>query len=101
VPPTPRLFLTKPTPMVDYDIYLVARVGLPADKVRTVLETLWNHTDEMVKIHPILRTFNRDAGATELAVLPYHAEAVAFYKSKGKWGADMEKLQAANMNVVQ
>jgi hypothetical protein len=101
VPPTPRLFLAKPTPMVDYDVYLVARADLPADKVRQVLEALWDHTDELVKIHPILRTFTHDAATTELAVLPYHPDAVAFYKSKGKWNDEMQKVQERNEAMVK
>jgi TRAP transporter TAXI family solute receptor len=101
VPPISRLFLTKPTPMVDYDIYLVARADLPADKVRDVLTALWDHTDDLVKIHPILTTFSQDAATTELAILPYHAEAVAFYKSKGKWPDAMQKVQERNEALVK
>lgn len=101
VPPTPRLFLTKPTPMVNYDIYLVAREGLATDRVQAVLSALWDHTDELVKIHPILRTFTQAGAVEELAVLPYHSAAVEFYKSKGKWNAAMDKVQADNLAMVK
>jgi TRAP transporter TAXI family solute receptor len=93
VAPNPRLFLSKTTPMVDYDIYLIARADLPSEKVRPVLETLWDHSDELVKIHPILRTFVKEGAVTDLAVLPYHHEAIAFYKSKGLWTAEMQNNQ--------
>jgi hypothetical protein len=101
VQPNPRLFVTEPTPMVDYDIYLVVRADLQNERIRPVLEALWEHSDEMMKIHPMLANFKQAGAVTELAVLPYHPEAVAFYRSKGMWTDDMQKVQEKYESLVR
>jgi TRAP transporter TAXI family solute receptor len=93
VAPSPQLYVTETTPMVSYDVYIVSRANLEPEKVRPVLDALWDNLDELHAIHPLLAFFVRGGAATELMSLPYHPAAVAFYKSKGVWTAAMQASQ--------
>lgn len=97
----PRMGLSKVTPMVTYDIYLVARKGLAPKKVQAVLAALWDNTEKLRKVHRILKPFTHKGAATDLAALPYHPAAIAFYKSKGQWTAAMQQNQDRMMALAK
>jgi TRAP transporter TAXI family solute receptor len=81
------------TPMLTYDTYLLAHEGLANERVRAVLQALWDHTDSLAKTHRALEGFNHANAVTESAVAPYHPAAVSFYKEKGVWTSRADKLQ--------
>ena len=76
-----------------YDIYLVSRAGLPEEAVYQVVKALWENYKELAPIHPLLKDWTPDRFVSKEARIPYHPGAVKFYREKGAWTSDMEKLQ--------
>lgn len=76
-----------------YDIYLVSRAGLPDDAVYQMVKALWENYKEFAPIHPLLKEWTTERFVSKEARIPYHPGAVKFYKEKGSWTSEMEKLQ--------
>jgi TRAP transporter TAXI family solute receptor len=57
---------------------------LPDDLVYEVMKAVFNHVEELLPVHPIVKVWveNPVAGTP---VLPYHAGAVKYYKEKRIW----------------
>lgn len=88
-------YAPKGTVLLSYEYYLMGSVHTDEATVKTVLEALWNHSEEVRKVHPVLSGFTNDAAVTLHPVIPYHPAATAFYKSKGTWSADADAANAA------
>jgi TRAP transporter TAXI family solute receptor len=59
-----------------------------------LVEAWWGHYKEYASIHPMLKEWTSDLFVSKGAVLPYHNGAIQFYKEKGVWGPEMEKIQS-------
>jgi len=79
--------------MLRYEIYTVARKDLPDEVVRTFLETMWGHHDELVTYHAQMHEWKREGYASKKLAIPYHPAAVQFLKEKGLWTEELEKSQ--------
>lgn len=78
-----------------YDIYLVSRAELPDDAVYQMVKALWENYKEFAPIHPLLKEWTPERFVSKEARIPYHPGAVKFYKERGAWTSEMEKLQTA------
>ena len=76
-----------------YDIYLVSRAGLPDDAVYQITKALWENYKEFAPIHPLLKEWTPERFVSKEARIPYHPGGVKFYREKGAWTSEMEKLQ--------
>jgi uncharacterized protein len=76
-----------------YDIYVIAREDLPDEAVYQVVKALWDHTTELGAIHVLLKEWTQDLFVSREALIPYHPGAIKFYKEKGAWKEEMDKLQ--------
>jgi TRAP transporter TAXI family solute receptor len=85
----------KGTKLLSQEYYVMASATSDAAPVRTVLETLWNHYEDVRKIHPVLRGFVNRAAVSKRPMIPYHPAAIAFYKEKGVWNAAADAANAA------
>ena len=72
-------------PMQTYDSYLIACANLNDETVTAILNTLWDHTNDLLPMHSAFKSFTREAAVTSLPVIPYHPAAIRFYKEKGVW----------------
>ena len=88
----------KGTPLISYEIYVMASAKTPDSVVKTVLGALWDNAAMVQKIHPVLRGFKNTVAVSKRPVIPYHKAAIAFYKSKGTWTAQSD---AANAKVAK
>jgi len=79
--------------MLTYDSYLIANAKVRDGAVRTILTTLWEHEKDLTVIHPGLKGFVNSAAVTEFPVIPYHPEAIRFYKEKGVWTPKAETVK--------
>lgn len=77
-----------------YDVYMTAGKGLTEQVVYQITKTLWEQEGSLQKANRSLLLFGRDRMAKTIATIPYHSGAVKFYKEKGLWSAEMEKVQA-------
>jgi TRAP transporter TAXI family solute receptor len=76
-----------------YDFYLIAEAKLPDDLVYTITKTLYENTKDFPEVSKQLVKWTPDRFVSKNATLPYHPGAIKFYKEKGLWNADMDKLQ--------
>jgi TRAP transporter TAXI family solute receptor len=78
-----------------YDIYLIAREDLSEQAAYQVAKALWENYKELGAIHALLKDWTTDKFITQEALIPYHPGTIKFYKEKGVWTSEMEKLQEA------
>jgi len=81
--------------MVTQEVALFGHSQLPDDVATTVLETLWQHEQALVRANPALRGFANKDAVSEIPAAPYHPAAIAFYKAKGAWTDAAETAQRA------
>jgi len=78
-----------------YDIYLIAREDLSDAAAYQVAKALWENYKELGTIHALLKDWIHEKFVTTEALVPYHPGAIRFYKEKGAWTSEMERLQEA------
>lgn len=85
--------VVKDTTLMANDIYLVAAKELSEEAAYQVVKTLWDHNSELGGAFHLLKTWVRERMVSTRAVLPYHPGAIKFFREKGVWSKEMEKLQ--------
>jgi len=90
----------KPIQALTFDYCIIARNSLDKAVVQKVLETLYDHQEELGKAHRLIKGWlPADARwAKDRTVMPYHQGAADFYKSKGLWNG---KIEARQMELVR
>ena len=65
---------------------------LPDDLIYEVMKAIFNHVEELLPVHPIVKAWveNPVAGTP---VLPYHPGAIKYYKEKKMWTEALENKQ--------
>lgn len=77
-----------------YDAYLTAGKGLSDAVAYQITKTLWEQESAIQKSLLSLAFFGRDKMVKTIATIPYHPGAVKFYREKGLWSGEMDKVQA-------
>ena len=80
-------------PVQSEDICVVVAAQLPDEVVQAVLNVLWENNAELRKLTPRMQSWSRQRMVSTDAAVPFHAGAIKFFRGKGVWSADMEKLQ--------
>jgi len=90
--PAPDLTGVKePTFMAAFEDLFIANKDLVNDEVAyNIVKTLWEHNEEMGKVHVNLSYVTTDKFATTGAPMPFHPGAIKFYKEKGVWTPELE-----------
>ncbi|MEQ9814611.1 MAG: TAXI family TRAP transporter solute-binding subunit [Azospirillaceae bacterium] len=83
----------EPTPLLSYDAYIVVHEDMPDEQVATILEALWEGTEDLWPIHRSLQGFTHEASVTSAPVAPYHPAAIAFYEERGMWTPEDQARQ--------
>lgn len=83
----------KDTTTLSYSITLYARPDLEEDKVRSIIDALWNNYGELKDIHRSLTTWTADRFVGADSVIPYHPAAVEYYREQGAWSEQMNLRQ--------
>lgn len=89
-----RVGIKEPTYMHSADYYLAISEKLSDDVVYSIVKALWENDLELGKVHARLVAWKKEIFVTKTASIPYHPGAVKFYKEKGVWGAEMDKVQS-------
>jgi len=82
------------TPVMANDIYIVAPVSLSEDLVAAVLKVAWDQNEELRSVTARMKLWTRERMVSTEASIPFHQGAVKFYREKGVWPPQMDKLQA-------
>jgi uncharacterized protein len=68
--------------------------------VYSLLTALYSHLDEFHPVHPMAAYYVLD-NATKGFTVPFHSGAVKFYKEKGLWTPELEKIQEKFLSEVK
>jgi len=79
--------------MWSYDFYFIASENLSEEAVYAITKALWENHKEFPAVHKLFKKCVPGNFVSEKATIPYHPGAIKFYKEKGAWTADMDKLQ--------
>jgi TRAP transporter TAXI family solute receptor len=77
-----------------YDVYMTAGKSLSDGVAYQMAKTLWEQEAAIQGAQRGLRRFGRDKMVKTIATIPYHPGAVKYYREKGLWSAEMDKVQA-------
>jgi TRAP transporter TAXI family solute receptor len=75
---------------------LTAGAKTSADTVYSVLKSIYDHWDEWKDVHPLAKQWALKK-ATEIVVAPFHDGAIRFFKERGVWAPELEKLHQAEL----
>jgi len=81
------------TCMIAFDYYLATHRAASDQMVGAVLKAIWDNADKLPPFHPFLREWTRERAVDPSVTIPYHPEAVRFYRERGKWSEEMERTQ--------
>jgi TRAP transporter TAXI family solute receptor len=73
--------------------YMVAAARVPDDTAYKVTKTLFDHIDEFHGFHAAAKEWTLKE-ALQPPTIPYHPGAIKYFKEKGVWTPELEKLQA-------
>jgi TRAP transporter TAXI family solute receptor len=96
--PKGRYGLKEETPCIAWKGQLFAREGLDEQLVQHLLEVLYSHLDELHPVHPMAKMWVLK-NATESATVPFHPGAIKFYKDKGVWTPELDRVQQQNLEA--
>jgi TRAP transporter TAXI family solute receptor len=85
VQPAPHAIgIVGPTTVIEYSVFFSTHKDMPDELVYTVAKAIHGGKDDMIKGHPVFRSF-RPAGMTEEIGVPWHPGAIKFYKEINQW----------------
>ncbi|UCG65159.1 MAG: TAXI family TRAP transporter solute-binding subunit [Deltaproteobacteria bacterium] len=88
--------LKEDIPCIGWRAVVVAREDLDAQLVYKLLDTLYSHLKELHRVHPRAKLWVLE-NATKNPSVPFHPGAISFYKDKGLWTSELERLQEQNL----
>jgi uncharacterized protein len=81
------------TCFIAYDIYLSAGKSVPDPVVEAMLKTIWDNVEKLAPVHPLLKEWTRERAVGSEVTIPYHPGAIRFYKERGVWKTEMDRIQ--------
>lgn len=83
-------FAAQDTPSMFQGCGMAVRETLGADVLSAILRTIYGNYEEYKESHSVLPEWSLE-NATRIHVSPFHPGAIAYYKEKGIWTAQVEK----------
>ncbi len=93
-PGRPPLRPKEPVPTLEIQCGLAAGAHVSSDTVYEVTKAIYDNLSAWNGVHPLAKQWTL-ARALKVNVAPYHDGAIRYYKEKGIWSAEMDKIQAA------
>lgn len=81
------------TPVGHIPITIQTSTHMPDDVAYALVKVWWDYYKKLEPIHPQFRGWTPRIYIYELASVPYHSGAIKFYKEKGVWTAEHDKMQ--------
>jgi len=97
----PSGYIKEETVGVEYPLQVVSSAHLTDDTVYVLLETLWAHYKELQPIHAWLQTWTPEQMFDPNPTVPYHPGAVKFFKDKGLWTDEVDKIQEELLKLAE
>jgi TRAP transporter TAXI family solute receptor len=83
----------EPTPTLAYYTIIFFRQDIPDEVVYTLVRAALENHKEYAGVHPLLPEVDA-ARAAKIVGAPFHPGAIKYYKEKGVWTSEHEKLNA-------
>jgi len=85
------------TPTLAYYTVIFFREDVSGDAVYALVKAALDNNKEYASVHPLLPEVDAARAATMVGV-PFHPGAIRYYREKGIWTADHEKLNAGYLS---
>ena len=92
-PGTRYPFLTQPTRVAVFDVYLNAGAQVSEEDAYKLIKVLHTRWESMQKSYGLLRPMNKDNIVPPTNPQPYHTGVVKYWKEVGLWTAENERQQ--------
>ena len=89
----PTMWLKEPTTVTSFPINLVGYAGFSQDAVYVIVKALYENYKEFNAVGGIAKTWKPDVFFDPDPLIPYHPGTVKYYKEKGLWTSEVEKIQ--------
>lgn len=97
-PPDPNGILPGNIWTLRYQTALGVSAHVDNQIVYDMLEALWEHYEELEPLHAWMKEFTPEQMFDPNPPVPYHDGAVQFFKDKGLWNDEVEKIQQSLLN---
>jgi TRAP transporter TAXI family solute receptor len=85
VQPAPHAVgIVAPTTVIEYSVFFATHEKMPEDLVYSIAKAIHAGKDDMMKGHPVFRSFRPDSMTEEIGV-PWHPGAIKYYKEIKQW----------------
>jgi len=81
------------TPTGHVPIVIQTSTHMSNDVAYSLVKAWWDYYKELEPIHPQFRGWIPEIYVNNLATIPYHPGAIKFYKEKGVWTGEHDKMQ--------
>lgn len=85
--------VAKDTYVWSYPTVVLSSTNMPDNVAYTIVKTWWDNYQKLTPIDAQFEDWKPEIYVSKTAVVPYHPGAIAFYKEKGVWNAEMDQLQ--------
>lgn len=86
-----KMIGNKDLPTIGTGMSVYCRTDLPVDLVYNIMKAVFDHKDELHPFHKSAVQWTKDP--LRKPVAPYHPGAIKYYKEKGLWSTEQEKIQ--------
>ena len=81
------------TPIWGLPLAILVSTNMADQVAYKLVETWWNHYGDYSPIHPLLKAWTPEAFVNKQITAPYHNGSIRFFKEKGVWSPEMERVQ--------
>jgi TRAP transporter TAXI family solute receptor len=89
----PKGYIAEEVVAIEYPSMMVGSTHLSDEPVYEMLETLWAKYEELHPVHAWFKSWSPELMFDPNPEIPYHPAAVKFFKDKGLWSDEVEKVQ--------
>ena len=86
--------VTEDTWLVTYPLIVTASTHLSEAAAYALVKSWWENYEETRAMHASFADWGPDKFMIRNATIPFHDGAIRFFKEKGIWDADMDRIQA-------
>jgi TRAP-type uncharacterized transport system substrate-binding protein len=90
--------LKVPTPLLTYPLMVTTSTHLPDEVAYALVKGWWENHQETWGMHPVAKGWSPGDFVIKDVTVPYHSGAIKFYKEKGAWNSEMDKIQGRLLN---
>ena len=79
--------------LIQHPAGIVSATAVSEEAVEVIMKALWENYEELYPVNPLLTQVNPELMFNPNPLLPYHSGAVSWFKEKGLWTSELDKIQ--------